>query len=434
MRTHPPSDATHCARSSSGPTVSKVPTERLHGRRSGRRPSACRRGTFDPGRARRRCCACSSHGHACSSHEHDGHSTEDSRRPQPGRHRRRRRGPGAGCRSAPVDGSLVSDAELDGLPEAAQRYLRFMDVVGRPRAWSFRAHLAGRFRMRPGLPWMPCEAWQYSTSPQVNRVFHMRIDFAHVVPMVGHDTYLGGRGCMHGKVLGLVTVAHGVGAEFDIGELDDLPERRRLPRPVDAADKRRELVGGGCRQLRSQAHRRRPHRDCPCVPGRSGRAPGLQQRRPLRRPPRRPGKGPLDDADGGVLGPRRSASRPSGLGGLAPRRRALRVRPAQPVRRRRVQHLADRRSRSDLAGSDPAVFGRISRVHRDAAGRSRRRRGDDSHPGRPSTSIGFPWAPVRTSSASAAGCSRRFLPSFIGGSHVTSITPLSWYSCPKVGS
>jgi len=34
----------------------------------------------------------------------------------------------------------------------------------------------------------------------------MRIRFAHVLPMVGRDTYLHGRGRMLGKLLGLVTV------------------------------------------------------------------------------------------------------------------------------------------------------------------------------------------------------------------------------------
>jgi hypothetical protein len=37
--------------------------------------------------------------------------------------------------------------------------------------------------------------------------------------MVGADTYLGGRGRMHGTLLGLVTVADGTGEPFDIGEL-----------------------------------------------------------------------------------------------------------------------------------------------------------------------------------------------------------------------
>jgi hypothetical protein len=39
------------------------------------------------------------------------------------------------------------------------------------------------------------------------RIFNMRIDFAGVVTMVGREVYLQGKGTMHGKLLGLVTVA-----------------------------------------------------------------------------------------------------------------------------------------------------------------------------------------------------------------------------------
>ena len=66
---------------------------------------------------------------------------------------------------------------------------------------------------------MPCEAWQVNASDPVSRVFHMRIDALHVIPMVGRDTYIAGRGAMHGKVLGLIPVADGEGEPFDIGEL-----------------------------------------------------------------------------------------------------------------------------------------------------------------------------------------------------------------------
>lgn len=112
----------------------------------------------------------------------------------------------------------VSEGDLVGLPEPARRYLRFMGVPGRPRDWSFLARFRGRFR-RPGLPWMPCEAWQFNASRPVIRLFHMRIDFGFVLPMVGQDTYVGGRGAMHGRLLGLVPVADGDGPEFDMGEL-----------------------------------------------------------------------------------------------------------------------------------------------------------------------------------------------------------------------
>jgi hypothetical protein len=113
----------------------------------------------------------------------------------------------------------VTEADLAELPPVAARYLRAMGVVGRPRTWSLRAHVAGRFRRGPDQPWMPMDAWQYSSAVEVARLFRMRLTFAHVVPMWGWDTYRGGRGRMLGKLLDLVTVADGSGPEFDTSEL-----------------------------------------------------------------------------------------------------------------------------------------------------------------------------------------------------------------------
>jgi Family of unknown function (DUF6544) len=124
----------------------------------------------------------------------------------------------AGLGSGRPDDAVVTEDDLAPLPQTAQRYLRFMGVVGRPRHWSFAARFTGRFS-RNGRRWMPCEAWQYNSRYPVGRVFHMRLDLGRVLPMVGRDTYLSGHGRMHGTVLGLVTVADGHGDEFDEGEL-----------------------------------------------------------------------------------------------------------------------------------------------------------------------------------------------------------------------
>ena len=113
----------------------------------------------------------------------------------------------------------VTDADLAALPGAAVRYLNFMRVVGQPPDSSFLAHFAGRFRLRPQLPWMRCEAWQYDSSPTVARLFHMRITAAGVLPMTGRDAYVHGRGRMRGKLAGLVTVADSSGPENDASEL-----------------------------------------------------------------------------------------------------------------------------------------------------------------------------------------------------------------------
>ena len=125
----------------------------------------------------------------------------------------------AGLYDHPVPTEPVTDADLAPLPEPARRWLRWAGVVGRPRDERFEARLQGRFRRGPDDPWMSCDAWQVDSLHPVGRVFEMRLDVAHVIPMVGEDTYLDGHGRMHGRLLGLVTVADGEGEPFDIGEL-----------------------------------------------------------------------------------------------------------------------------------------------------------------------------------------------------------------------
>ena len=125
----------------------------------------------------------------------------------------------AGFPTGPGDDRRVTDHDLMRLPAAAQRYMRFMGVVGRPRDWSIRARFVGRFRTGASSSWMPAEAWQYNSALAVGRVYSMRLVTAKVFSMSGTDSYLQGRGRMHGKLMGMFTVADGQGPEFDVGEL-----------------------------------------------------------------------------------------------------------------------------------------------------------------------------------------------------------------------
>ncbi len=118
-----------------------------------------------------------------------------------------------------VDPAPITEGDLGLLPETARRYLRFMRVVGKPRDWSFRLGMAGRFRRSAGERWMACEAWQYNSRPAVARIFHMQIRFFGFVPVLGRDTYADGRGRMLIRLLDLVTIGDGSGEAYDIGEL-----------------------------------------------------------------------------------------------------------------------------------------------------------------------------------------------------------------------
>jgi hypothetical protein len=130
-----------------------------------------------------------------------------------------RRVAAAGLPTGPGPDAVVTEGEIRALPETVQRYLRFMRVVGRPRDWSFRVSFEGRFRTRLDGPWLPCRVWQYNTRLELARIFHIRVRFGHVVPVLAWDTYVGGRGRMLGKAFGLITVVDGSGPEFDLSEL-----------------------------------------------------------------------------------------------------------------------------------------------------------------------------------------------------------------------
>lgn len=113
----------------------------------------------------------------------------------------------------------IIEGDLDRLPDAARRYLHFMRAVGRPRDWSFRLGLRGRFRRSRDDAWMTCEAWQYNSRLALARVFYLQLRLFGFLPVLGRDTYVDGRGRMLIRVLDLITVGDGTGEAYDVGEL-----------------------------------------------------------------------------------------------------------------------------------------------------------------------------------------------------------------------
>lgn len=118
--------------------------------------------------------------------------------------------------TAPV---IVEERDLALLPQTAQRFLRFMRVVGRPRAWSFCVRWGGHFRRHPDESWMPCEAWQYNSALSIARIFHMRLRSFGVVPLYVRDLYHHGRGRMRGRVFDTFDVVDQSDEKISTGEL-----------------------------------------------------------------------------------------------------------------------------------------------------------------------------------------------------------------------
>lgn len=115
------------------------------------------------------------------------------------------------------EGRGITHPTATVLPDVVLRYFAFMGVDPGAPPRDVRIRFTGRFS-KPGLGWMPAEAWQCNSADPIDRLFVMRVRMARVLPMVATDTYRAGHGEMTGKLFGF-TVAHGTGPTFDAGEL-----------------------------------------------------------------------------------------------------------------------------------------------------------------------------------------------------------------------
>lgn len=124
-----------------------------------------------------------------------------------------------GLRNEEGPAPTLTDADVDPLPAPARRFLQFMEVVGRPKTRSVRAHAFGGFRMKKDGPLLPCEAWQFDSALDVARVFMMKLRFASLVPVLVRDTYIRGVGRMRGRVLDAVGIVDVSDERIALGEL-----------------------------------------------------------------------------------------------------------------------------------------------------------------------------------------------------------------------
>lgn len=72
-------------------------------------------------------------------------------------------------------------------------------------------------RTAPDQTYMAAEARQYFIVDEPGFVWNVDVTMMRVVPVVGRDTYIDGRGRMFIKAGGLITVADGTGPKFDQG-------------------------------------------------------------------------------------------------------------------------------------------------------------------------------------------------------------------------
>jgi hypothetical protein len=95
-------------------------------------------------------------------------------------------------------------AQLEGLPSAVARYLRFALTPGQPIIRRATLHTEGEFRARPGGRWSPFAAVQHVVADPPGYIWDARIRMARLMTVRVRDGYAQGEGSMLGRIWGVV--------------------------------------------------------------------------------------------------------------------------------------------------------------------------------------------------------------------------------------
>jgi hypothetical protein len=115
---------------------------------------------------------------------------------------------------------IITEAHLAPLPEPVQRYLRYAQVLGKPRVKCVKVRQTGRMRTSPTQRWMPVEAVQYSTlAGPLSRTWYARIKLGPLTLLNGYDRYDNGAGHMLIRLLSMFPVVNVRGPEIDLSAL-----------------------------------------------------------------------------------------------------------------------------------------------------------------------------------------------------------------------
>ena len=112
---------------------------------------------------------------------------------------------------------VLTETDLEHLPEPVQRYIRYSGAVGKPKVRNFKVGLTGKIRKNEHSPWMPLRVEQHSFINESIRLFWMDATMMHL-PVKGFHCFKQGKAFMDIRLLGLFRVQYMEGEKMGIAE------------------------------------------------------------------------------------------------------------------------------------------------------------------------------------------------------------------------
>ncbi|MGZ3623816.1 MAG: DUF6920 family protein [Ktedonobacteraceae bacterium] len=114
---------------------------------------------------------------------------------------------------------FITEDQVLAMPEPMQRYLTYVQVVGKEPTHTVRLSQKGYMRQKPGQKWTSLSAKQYFTTNPPTFLWHGSMRPFPFFWMTGTDRFSDGHGSMRIKLLSVIPLPLASGPKMDQGEL-----------------------------------------------------------------------------------------------------------------------------------------------------------------------------------------------------------------------
>ncbi|MBC8376083.1 MAG: hypothetical protein H8E26_08545 [FCB group bacterium] len=118
-----------------------------------------------------------------------------------------------------METKLITQEDIQNLPQPIQRFLDYSGVVGTPRITMVSLEQTGRFMTAPDRPWVPFTATQIYNIEKASFKWKVHMKMAPLMIVKGVDRLEEGRGSMRIKLFGLIPLVSADGPEIDQGAM-----------------------------------------------------------------------------------------------------------------------------------------------------------------------------------------------------------------------
>jgi hypothetical protein len=133
--------------------------------------------------------------------------------------------------------SLLTEVDIQSLPETVKKYLRYTRSIGKPKVNQFEIKFNGKIRKNEQSEWMPFTSEQYNFMETPTRLFFMKAVMKNL-PIAGYHGFQNGDAFMDIRLFSLFRVQYMDGPEMDTAETVTFLNDMCCMAPATLIDKR----------------------------------------------------------------------------------------------------------------------------------------------------------------------------------------------------